>query len=47
MFRPNNKILPFRVADTGMDPHKNLEHFIKNDVIKNIDVHQNNQDQQQ
>jgi hypothetical protein len=31
------------VANTGVDPHGNFKEFIKNDIIKNIDIYRNSE----
>jgi len=41
---PPKKYKGFRVANTGIDPYGNYLEFIKKDVVKNIDVHRDNEE---
>lgn len=42
---PAQKYKGFRKANTGIDPHGGLLEFIKKDIIKNIDVHRDDDHQ--
>ncbi|CDW90990.1 UNKNOWN [Stylonychia lemnae] len=44
---PPKKYKGFKIANTGVDPHGGLVDFIKRDIIKNIDVHRNNQEKEE